>query len=182
MSTVLVLGAGSDIAIAIARKFGANKYDIGLAGRNIADLEPIKNDLITRYKVNASAIAFDACNFKSHANFYESLNFKPDIAICVFGYLGNQQLAQKTWQEAEKIINTNYLGAVSILNIIANDYEQKGNGIIVGISSVAGERGRQSNYLYGSAKAGFTAYLSGLRNRLFKSGVQVVSVLPGFVY
>lgn len=182
MSTVLILGAGSDIAIAIARKFSANKCDILLAGRNIAALEPIKNDLIIRYKVNASVIVFDACNFGSHANFYKSLNSRPDITICVFGYLGNQQLAQETWQEAEKIINTNYLGAVSILNIIANDYEQKGNGIIVGISSVAGERGRQSNYLYGSAKAGFTAYLSGLRNRLFKSNVRVVSVLPGFVH
>jgi short-subunit dehydrogenase len=86
------------------------------------------------------------------------------------------------WAETAKTINTNYTGAVSILNIIAADYAQRGNGTIVGISSVAGNRGRQSNYIYGSAKAGFTAYLSGLRNALYKRGVHVMTVLPGFVY
>ncbi|PWT97795.1 MAG: short-chain dehydrogenase, partial [Bacteroidetes bacterium] len=81
-----------------------------------------------------------------------------------------------------KTINTNYTGAVSVLNVIANDFAARKQGVIVGISSVAGERGRQSNYIYGSAKSGFTAYLSGLRNRMFHYGVHVVSVLPGFVY
>ena len=79
------------------------------------------------------------------------------------------------------IIDSNYTGAVSILNIVANDFEARKFGTIVGISSVAGDRGRQSNYLYGSAKAGFTAYLSGLRNRLYKSGVHVLTVKPGFM-
>jgi len=76
----------------------------------------------------------------------------------------------------------NYTGAVSILNIVANYYVSQQKGIIAGISSVAGERGRQSNYFYGSAKAGFTAYLSGLRNRLFHQQVHVLTVQPGFVY
>ena len=89
--------------------------------------------------------------------------------------------AVKDWNETAKMINSNYTGAVSILNIIAEDYAAKKSGTIVGISSVAGERGRQSNYIYGSAKAGFTAYLSGLRNRLYHDNVHVVTVLPGFV-
>ncbi|WP_217620950.1 SDR family NAD(P)-dependent oxidoreductase, partial [Bacillus sp. GbtcB13] len=77
-----------------------------------------------------------------------------------------------------RIIHTNYTGAVSILNVVAADYAARHQGTIIGISSVAGERGRQSNYLYGSAKAGFTAYLSGLRNRLFHNGVHVMTVQP----
>jgi short-subunit dehydrogenase len=85
-------------------------------------------------------------------------------------------------EETLKTIQTNYTGAVSILNIIAQDFAGRKSGAIAGISSVAGERGRQSNYIYGSAKAGFTAYLSGLRNSLYKDNVHVLTVLPGFVY
>ena len=107
---------------------------------------------------------------------------KPEITICVFGYLGENEKARTEWNEAEKIIHTNYTGAVSILNVVSDFYITRKSGTIAGISSVAGERGRQSNYLYGSAKAGFTAYLSGLRNRLFREGVHVASVQPGFVY
>jgi len=118
----------------------------------------------------------------SHAAFFDGLAVKPDTTICVFGYLGKQQLAETDWKECQRIIMVNYTGAVSILNIVAEYYAQQGKGTIVGISSVAGERGRMSNYFYGSAKAGFTAYLSGLRNRLFHQGVHVLSVQPGFVY
>jgi short-subunit dehydrogenase len=100
----------------------------------------------------------------------------------VFGYLGDANKARTDWNEAERIIQTNYTGAVSILDRVADHYALQKKGVIVGISSVAGERGRQSNYHYGSAKAGFTAYLSGLRNRLFQDGVHVVTVQPGFVY
>jgi decaprenylphospho-beta-D-erythro-pentofuranosid-2-ulose 2-reductase len=89
--------------------------------------------------------------------------------------------AQKNFKAAQEIINTNYVGAVSILNVVANDFENRKRGTIVGISSVAGDRGRQSNYVYGSAKAGFTAFLSGLRNRLYHHGVHVLTVKPGFV-
>src|SRR5205814_4384390 len=112
----------------------------------------------------------------------DSLQVKPDVTICVFGYLGDAMKARTDWSEAHRIIQSNYTGAVSILDRIANLYALQKKGTIVGISSVAGERGRQSNYHYGSAKAGFTAYLQGLRNRLFHQQVQVVSVQPGFVY
>jgi decaprenylphospho-beta-D-erythro-pentofuranosid-2-ulose 2-reductase len=80
-----------------------------------------------------------------------------------------------------RVMRSNYEGPASILSILANKFEARGNGTLVGISSVAGERGRASNYVYGSAKAGFTAFLSGLRNRLAKKGVHVVTVLPGFI-
>jgi len=170
------------MAVAIARQFAAEKYDIQLAARNTSFLQTLQQDLEVRYGVKATTHAFDALDFNSHTAFYDSLQPKPDITICVFGYLGDQELAQSSWQEAGRIIHTNYTGAVSILNIVANDYSARGQGAIIGISSVAGERGRQSNYLYGSAKAGFTAYLSGLRNRLFHRGVHVMSVQPGFVY
>ncbi|HWV69129.1 SDR family oxidoreductase [Chitinophaga sp.] len=181
MPTLLILGAGSDMAVAIARKFASEKYDIQLAGRNTAALVPQQKDLQVRYNVNATTHLFDAADFGSHNAFYAGLPAVPDITICVFGYLGSQEKAQENWQEAATIINSNYTGAVSILNIVAESYEARKQGTIIGISSVAGERGRQSNYIYGSAKAGFTAYLSGLRNRLFRSGVHVMSVQPGFV-
>ncbi|KAA2238517.1 SDR family oxidoreductase [Chitinophaga agrisoli] len=182
MPTVLILGAGSDMAVAIARQFAADKYDIQLAARNAAHLHAQQQDLHIRYGVTATAYTFDALDFDSHTEFYDTLPIKPDITICVFGYLGQQEQAQVNWQEASRILHTNYTGAVSILNIVANDYANRRAGMIIGISSVAGERGRQSNYLYGSAKAGFTAYLSGLRNRLFHHNVHVMSVQPGFVY
>lgn len=181
MPQVLILGATSDIAVALAHQYGASGYNLQLASRDINTLEPIKKDLEIRYEVQVNTYAFDATNFESHVAFYQSLEVKPDIAICVFGYLGDQTKASQDWQECKRIIETNYTGAVSILNIIANNFEQKKKGIIVGISSVAGERGRQSNYIYGSAKAGFTAYLSGLRNRLTKNNIHVVTVKPGFV-
>ena len=124
---------------------------------------------------------FDAAQFATHQEFYTSLGLHPDIVVCAFGYLGDQTIAQTDWDECNQILTSNYSGAVSVLNLIANEMESRKSGVIVGISSVAGDRGRQSNYFYGSAKAGFTAYLSGLRNRLFKSNVHVVTVKPGFV-
>lgn len=181
MPTVLILGAGSDIAVAIARKFAAAHYNIQLAARHTSALLPLQQDLQIRYGITATVHTFDATDYTAHTSFYTHLPVVPDITVCVFGYLGDQAVAEKNWQEAAAIINTNYTGAVSILNTIAENYATRKAGTIIGISSVAGERGRQSNYIYGSAKAGFTAYLSGLRNRLFRSGVHVMSVQPGFV-
>jgi len=181
MPSVLLLGANSDMAIAIARKYAQKGFEIILASRNQEALLPLMEDIKIRYKAQAKMVMFDALDFDGHQTFYEQLGISPDITVCVFGYLGEQEKAVTDWKESEKIIQTNYTGAVSILNIIAEDYASKKKGAIVGISSVAGERGRQSNYMYGSAKAGFTAYLSGLRNRLYKYNVHVVTVLPGFV-
>lgn len=178
---ILILGATSDMAVAIARQLAIEGYSITLAARSMERLTAMEGDLRVRSRAMVSSVFFDALDFDSHQAFYDGLLEKPDIVICVFGMLGDQGEAQRNWKHAHDIINTNYTGAVSILNIIANDFERRKKGVIVGISSVAGERGRQSNYIYGSAKAAFTAFLSGLRNRLYHHGVHVVTVKPGFV-
>jgi len=182
MSTVLILGAASDMAVAIAKKYAAEGNAIQLAARNIQRLQPLQSDIAIRYNTTCTVHEFDALNFNSHQAFFDQLPVKPDITVCVFGYLGENETARANCSESEKIIHTNYTGAVSILNVVSNYYATQKKGVIAGISSVAGERGRQSNYIYGSAKAGFTAYLSGLRNRMFPENVHVVSVQPGFVY
>lgn len=182
MPTVLILGASSDIGYAIAKSFAAKKYDVQLAGRNTDQLGPSVSDLKIRYGVNCSLHTFDALDFNSHENFFRSLPVQPDVAVYVVGYMNENETVIASWPETIKTINTNYTGAVSILNIIASSFAQRGSGTIAGISSVAGNRGRQSNYIYGSAKAGFTTYLSGLRNHLYHKGVHVLTVLPGFVY
>jgi decaprenylphospho-beta-D-erythro-pentofuranosid-2-ulose 2-reductase len=178
---LLILGASSDIARAIARKFASQGWDLLLAGRDPELLSRDAADLRMRYKVNAEPLKFDALDFESHVGFWGGINQKPSAVACVFGYLGDEKVSESDWKEAKKAIDTNYTGAVSILNIVANFYESQKSGAIIGISSVAGDRGRMSNYIYGSAKAGFTAYLSGLRSRLSKSGVKVITVKPGFV-
>jgi short-subunit dehydrogenase len=180
MNNVLILGATSDLAQAIAKRFAAEGYSLFLAARNMELLEPVAGDLRVRSSADIQTLEFDALDFSSHRAFYESLPNKPDVVVCVFGYMGDQLLARTDFDEVRKTIDVNYTGAVSILNVVADDFESRGQGAIIGISSVAGDRGRQSNYMYGSAKAGFTAYLSGLRNRLEKAGVHVMTVKPGF--
>jgi decaprenylphospho-beta-D-erythro-pentofuranosid-2-ulose 2-reductase len=182
MPSVLILGASSDIGAAIARKFAAEKFNVQLAARNPDQLLPLQSDIRIRYGVECSLHKFDVLDFAGHPVFFKSLNPTPDITICVVGYMNDNEKVIADPAETLKTIHTNYTGPVSILNIVAADYAAKQRGIIVGISSVAGERGRQSNYIYGSAKAGFTAFLSGLRNKMFHNKVHVMTVLPGFVY
>ncbi len=182
MPTVLLLGATSDMGFAIARKFASQKYDVQLTARNTGQLITFQSDIEIRYNVHCSIHSFDALDFASHKEFYTSLSPKPDVTVYVIGYMNDNEKVVNDWNESLRTINTNYTGAVSILNIVATDYADKGKGTIVGISSVAGNRGRQSNYIYGSAKSAFTAYLSGLRNKLYHSNVHVMTVLPGFVY
>ncbi|MBD3267849.1 SDR family oxidoreductase [bacterium] len=182
MAYILILGAKSDIAKALADEYAKEGYDLYLAARNHHELDNDVNDLKIRYEIDVKNLEFDALACEKHQHFWESLNPKPLGVICVFGYLGDQKEGEQDFTVARRILDTNFTGCVSILNIAANHLEKEKKGFIIGISSVAGERGRPSNYLYGSAKAGFTAYLSGLRARLFKSGVHVLTVKPGFVY
>lgn len=181
MSYLLIVGAKSDIAKALARKYAANGYDLYLAARNSSEQEAIATDLNVRFERKVQCVELDVLNYESHQGFYDSLAEKPIGVVMAAGYLGDQLSAQSDLEETQKIIATNFTSAVSLLNIIANDFEQRKSGFIIGISSVAGDRGRKSNYIYGAAKAGFSAYLSGLRNRLNESGVQVLTVKPGFV-
>jgi len=181
MKTILILGAVSDIAEQIAYQYAVKNYTLILASRNSDRLMHLKSDIEVKHNVPVHVVEFDAVNFSSHQSFYLNLPVRPECVCCVFGYLGEQEIAEKNEEECMRILNTNYVGAVSILNCIANEFEKQKEGTIIGISSVAGDRGRKSNYLYGSAKAGFTTYLSGLRNRLYSSDVHVLTVKPGFV-
>ncbi len=179
---VLILGANSDVAYATAQQFASTlRADLYLASRDLELLEKKAGDLQIRYAVKARAMAFDAADTATHKAFYESLDPKPDGVITAFGYLGDQTLAQTDFDEALKVIQTNFIGAASILEIVAADFQRRGQGFIIGISSVAGDRGRQSNYFYGAAKGALSIYLSGLRNRLSKHRVRVITVLPGFI-
>ncbi len=181
MSYIFIVGAKSDIAKAVAREYANSGYNIYLAGREIDTLSSFAKDLTIRYQIEAKLVELDILDFKSHKGIYNSLDEKPIGVVTAVGYLGDQEVAQKDFNEAKKIIDTNYTGVVSLLNIIANDFEVRKEGFIVGISSVAGDRGRKSNYIYGSAKAALTTYLSGLRNRLSSANVKVLTVKPGFV-
>jgi decaprenylphospho-beta-D-erythro-pentofuranosid-2-ulose 2-reductase len=178
---ILVLGGTSDLGLAVALLFAELGYPITITSRDSNALEANRAMLQAKSTTEVHTAIFDATDVISHKDFYDRLVLKPNIVFCVFGYLGDQKTAQNDWAETEKILLVNFVGAVSILNIVAAEFERKKAGCIIGVSSVAGERGRKSNYLYGSAKAGFTTYLSGLRNRLFESNVQVISVLPGFL-
>jgi decaprenylphospho-beta-D-erythro-pentofuranosid-2-ulose 2-reductase len=181
MSYVLIVGAKSDIAKEVARVYAKNGYNLFLAARNANELEEVATDIRVRSSVEVQLVEFDVTDFESHARVYESLPKRPLGVIMVSGYMNEQHKVQKDWSETLNTINVNYTGAVSLLNIVANDFEKEKRGFIVGVSSVAGDRGRKANYIYGSAKAAFSTYLSGLRNRLYESNVHVLTVKPGFV-
>jgi len=181
MSYVLIVGAKSDMAKAIAREYAKHGYDLYLAGREVDGLEDFRTDIMTRTQRVVKLVELDILDYKSHETFYTDLEEKPLGVISTVGYLGEQDLAQSAFDESQRIIDSNYTGVVSLLNIIANDFESRRSGFIVGVSSVAGDRGRKSNYVYGSAKAALSAYLSGLRNRLYDANIHVMTVKPGFV-
>ena len=178
----LILGSNSDIGQALANTFASQGYDILLASRCIDDFQlTLKQDLSIRNNVSVHLVKFNGKEYSEHDDFWNTLPALPEIVISVFGYLGNQQLAISDFNEASNIIHSNYTGHVSLINKYVQKIKGNQQSTIIGISSVAGERGRKSNYIYGSAKAAFTAFLSGLRNDLFEHNIHVITVLPGFV-
>lgn len=180
MTQILILGATSDIATATAHHFARNKFRVVVAGRNLEQLSKLAADIRIRHNVETEAVVFDAAAFDQHAALDPVIR-QSDVVLCAFGYLGDQTTSRASWSESYKVITSNFTGAVSVLNRVGEIFRDKKSGTIIGISSVAGDRGRGSNYIYGSSKAGFTAYLSGLRNYLFQFGVHVLTVQPGFV-
>jgi short-subunit dehydrogenase len=179
------LGATSAIASALAREFATHKFDLVLGGRDREELSALASDLSLRYGIRAGVLPLDALDTQTHASTLRSFlaeagNDLEGVVVCM-GYLGDQAKGQCDGEEARRILETNFTGCVSALNILANHFEPRRAGFICAISSVAGDRGRQSNYLYGAAKAGLSAYLQGLRNRLFHAHVKVLTVKPGFV-
>ncbi|WP_027550097.1 SDR family oxidoreductase [Bradyrhizobium sp. Cp5.3] len=179
--SVLVLGGSSDIGRATARAFAKAGYDVQLAGRDVAVLEPDAADLRARYNAGVTLWKFDVLDTASFETFAGGLPALPDVVVSIVGLLGTQENAQSDLDHATTIMRSNYEGPALILGLFAEKFLARGNGTIVGVSSVAGDRGRASNYVYGSAKAGFSAFLSGLRARASRGGVHVVTVKPGFV-
>ena len=143
MSTVLILGANSDIAQALAKQYARNGYDIYLAARDTSKLTGFASDLAIREGIKVDIFEVDILKFESHIGFYQQFNEKPMGVICCIGYLGDQNKAELSFSESEKIISSNYTGIVSLLNIIAGDFEDRGAGFIVGIASVAGFAGQK---------------------------------------
>ena len=180
VETALVIGATSDIGRAIARKLADAGYALQLAARDPARLEREAQDLRVRAGAAATLRHCDVLE-DGGVSLLDDLDPLPDVAVCVVGLLGDQAESQRDAAAAERVMRANYVGPALLLGALAERFERRGGGVLVGISSVAGERGRAANYVYGAAKAGFTAFLSGLRGRLAASGVRVVTIKPGFV-
>lgn len=178
---VLILGGRSDIGIAVAHRFAAAGHPIQLAARGADGLAAEQADIALRHGVAVSLHEFDALAVERNPAFIDALPDLPGIVVCAVGLLGEQSESEADMSAAQRVLRANFEGPALILAELANRFAARGSGVIVGISSVAGERGRATNYVYGAAKAGFTAFLSGLRNRLAGQGVHVLTVLPGFV-
>ena len=181
---ILILGATSAIARHVAAAFARRGHALFLAGRDASEIQRLVRDMRVRFGIEAAGGGFDAEDYQGHSEFLRQvLEQMGELhgVVVAFGYLGEQERAAHDFAECERIIARNFTGAVSIVNHCADYLEQRRAGFIIGISSVAGDLGRQSNYLYGSAKAGFSVYLQGLRNRLFFAGIRVLTVKPGFV-
>ena len=179
---MIVLGSNSEVAQAFVEKVlseGQRFEKIYLLTSNKENTEKFARHIDVKYVQNSEIIEFDVLK----DNDYHRLNhIDSDLLFCASGYLG-MNTADGLYNDINttKIIDINYAKLVPLMNYFAQKFEAKRSGTIIGLSSVAGERGRQSNFIYGSAKAGFTAYLSGLRNYLYDKKVNVLSVIPGFM-
>lgn len=181
MPVLLVLGACSGIAEAACRHFAGAGWQLILAGRNADALEAAAVPLKAA-GADVSCMRFDALDsHEVHAEFWNALPLRPDAVLCAVGLLGDQQAARHDMDFAERVLRCNFTGLVPVLSMAADEFERRNGGSIIVISSVAGDRGRASNYVYGSAKAGMTAFLQGLRQRLGRTGVHVMTVKPGYV-
>ncbi|MDA9088234.1 SDR family oxidoreductase [Amylibacter sp.] len=184
MKKVLIIGATSSIAEHCARIWAARGDALHLVARNEQQVQVIASDLKVRGASEVTTYFTDLNDTDKHE---ELLNVADDalegidIVLIAHGTLSNQKTCEVSVEETLQEIQTNALSTISLLTLIANRFEAKKSGTICVISSVAGDRGRASNYVYGSAKAMITTFTSGLRQRLYKSNVSVVTIKPGFV-
>jgi decaprenylphospho-beta-D-erythro-pentofuranosid-2-ulose 2-reductase len=182
--TAVVLGGGSDIGLATARRLAAGGSSIVLAARRPDELLDDAAALRAAGAAAVEVVAFDALETESHARFVADLFERfgdVDLVVLAFGVLGDQEASEKDASAALEVARTNYLGAVSVLIPVASRLRAQGHGAIAVLSSVAGERGRRSNFVYGSAKAGLDVFCQGLADRLHGDGIRVLVVRPGFV-
>ena len=180
----MVIGATSAIAEQISRLYAVQGAKVFLVGRNEAKLDLIAKDLQIRGAVSTDSITVDLTDLESHEYIVEqSVKHLGDIShlYIAHGTLPDNEVCEKNPQQAIAEINLNLNSVVSLLLHFTKKFQSQKHGCMVVISSVAGDRGRQSNYIYGAAKGGLSIFLQGLRNRLFADNVHVVTVKPGFV-
>ena len=181
MEYILIIGAKSDLAKNIADIYASKGYSLYLTGRDIKSLSKFSESLINDYGVDVKLIDLDLNQFSTHKAFLDEIATLPLGVICATGYYPNQLKAQIDNKEILNTTTANFTGPVSIINCLVEEMKKIKKGFIIGISSVSGERGRKKNYIYGSAKSGFTTFLSGLRNDLFDQNIHVMTVILGFI-
>ncbi len=180
MKVVLVLGANSDVAKECILNYIKRGFLVYAASRNLEEL----NKFVNFNKLDARSVQlfyFDAEDFSSHADFYQSIPSKPSIVVYAAGFLSQNKEALINFKAAYQMMKVNYIGAVSILNIIAMDFSNHKLERIIGLSSLSGVRGRKSNFVYGSTKSAFTQYLAGLRQELALRNVKVNVFVLGYI-
>lgn len=178
--TVLILGANSDVAKQCIIQYIQKGFSVIAASRDTASLEK----LVADHKLDSSKVTilyFDAVDFDSHQTFYDQLSVKPHIAVYAAGFLVDNEKALKDFKGTHQMMQVNYMGAVSILNIIAMDHSNSHLERMIGLSSLSGVRGRKSNFVYGSTKAAFTQYLAGLRQELASREIKVNALVIGYI-
>jgi len=180
--TALIIGGNSDIGKAIATELAICKCNLILTSRNKNSDYSFSNHLRVKFGIIVENFFLDICSHNSFEDFIDSLNSLPDLIFISVGYLDDQKKSFENCDDAFLSMNTNFIGPSLILNKLSCKLISKNKSCkIIGISSVAGLRGRSSNFIYGSSKSGFITYLSGLRNYLFNFHISVLTVLPGFV-
>jgi NAD(P)-dependent dehydrogenase (short-subunit alcohol dehydrogenase family) len=179
--TLLVIGGTSGIGRATALRYAKAGWQVQLAARNTEMALLNAEDIAIRAGAKVTTYQLDILDTDGFEDFVDGLPQLPDTIVCVVGMLGDQSRAQRDCEHASMLLRTNFEGPALLLSILAERFATRGSGTIVGVSSVAGDRGRASNYHYGAAKAGFTAFLSGLRSRFAATGVRIITVKPGFV-
>jgi short-subunit dehydrogenase len=181
---VLIIGGTSAIAAEAAKLFAEHGARLFVTGRDRAKLSAVCDDLRVRGASQVESAELDVTQLSAHRNVIESavrLLGGLDVALIAHGTLPDQSLCEKEVSSAVAALEVNFTATVALLTPLANYFEAQRHGCIAVIGSVAGDRGRQSNYVYGAAKGGVDRFLQGLRNRLFRSGVAVVTLKPGFV-
>ncbi len=181
MGYVLILGANSDLGKVLAEKYASEGYDLYLADTDTEETEKTRQYLNEMCEVEIEVLKFNILEFYTHRNFYKALDPEPEGLIIAVNYIGDQKRSRKDFLEAKKIIDTNYTGLISILNIVAQGFEEKKSGFIIAIDSIIGEKNKHALYTYTGAKQGFVCHLEGLKSRLNKANVQVLTAAPGFV-